>query len=53
MGEHLSEGCKPHYYERYILVRPDAQELGVNQDLARIVVLGEVLNNPAFKKYRR
>lgn len=53
MGKSLSQGCQEHYYERYLSIKEPVVGEQVNQDLARIIVLGEIFNNPSFKKYRR
>lgn len=52
-GESM-EGCRQHYYERAVSL-PDEENFdnGINKELARIIVLGEALNNPPHKKYRR
>lgn len=53
MGDHHSEGCEEHYYDRFVLIRDEQKNAGVNKELAKIIVMGEVLNNPGYKKYRR
>jgi hypothetical protein len=53
MGEFQSEGCAEHYYDRIIAIPEPPKERKVNMELARMIVMGEVLNNPGFKKHRR
>ncbi|MFW5780736.1 MAG: hypothetical protein ACOCWI_04735 [Bacillota bacterium] len=54
MGEHFSEGCEDHYYDRFVAVSEKLDEdTEVNTDIAKIIVLGEAINTPRFKKYRR
>ncbi|MDD4315846.1 MAG: hypothetical protein PHC84_01645 [Clostridia bacterium] len=48
-----TEGCEEHYFERYVALPEKKQDQELNEELARIMVLGEVLNNPGFKKYGR
>lgn len=53
MGEFQSEGCAEHYYDRFVAIPEKSEDKKLNEELLRIIVLGEVLNNPGFKKYRR
>lgn len=55
MGEHQTQGCSEHYYDRYVLIEENINknQSGLNKELAKYIVMGEVLNKPSFKKYRR
>lgn len=53
MGDNQTEGCEEHYYLRYVGLNKETQENKLNEELARMMVMGEVLNNPGYKKHRR
>lgn len=53
MGDFQSEGCSEHYYDRFVAIPQKPDDKKLNEELLKIIVLGEVLNNPGFKKYRR
>lgn len=53
MGEFQSEGCAEHYYDRFVAIPEKPKNQALNEELVKIIVLGEVLNNPGFKKNRR
>lgn len=53
MGAFQSEGCAEHYYDRFVTIPEKPKDKKINEELAKIIVLGEVLNNPGFKKHRR
>lgn len=52
MDSHLSEGCSDHYYDRFVAINEDTKKAKTLTELEKIIVIGEVLNNPGYKKYR-
>ncbi|MDE7215589.1 MAG: hypothetical protein K2O08_02150 [Clostridia bacterium] len=54
IGGKSTEGCADHYDLRYVKIDEQATEPRELTDLQKVVVYGEVINQPAFKrKYRR
>lgn len=49
------EGCKEHYDVRFVKVEnqtQDSDKIAVSQeDIRKAIILGEVINDPAYKKY--
>ena len=53
-GGMSTEGCSDHYDLRYVKIDAETTETRELSDLQKVIVYGEVINQPAFKKnYRR
>ena len=54
IGGTSSEGCQEHYDVRFVKLDEKIQEKRELTDLQKVIVYGEVINQPAFKRnYRR
>ena len=54
IGGKSTEGCSDHYDLRYVKIDAETTETRELSDLQKVIVYGEVINQPAFKKnYRR
>ena len=50
IGGKSTEGCQEHYNTRYVKIDEKIEKNLELSQLQRIIVFGEVLNNPKFKR---
>ncbi|MDE5549324.1 MAG: hypothetical protein K2J13_03630 [Clostridia bacterium] len=54
IGGQSTEGCAEHYNVRYVKIEENVEQKRELTDLQKVIVYGEIINHPAFKKtYRR
>lgn len=53
IDKYLSEGCENHYYDRFVAISEDSNTEKPLTELEKIIVFGEIINNPGHKKYGR
>lgn len=51
LGGESTQGCQEHYYERTVRISDvkTAKESSGKSELAKMIIMGEALNNPRFK----
>lgn len=49
-GGEITEGCIEHYFDRIVEEEEPTTEVEIDNELARLIILGEVFGKPKFRK---